>query len=586
MVLLPLRGGWGQNAGFTLSVDRTNITLNQQVQLEIELRNADRFPEVNLDLDAFKILGGPARSSSYQWVNGRAFSTKKLVYTLAPLRPGTHTIGPLLMQYQGRKYTSNSVTITVSGTAAGHGQQPSSGQQEPQQTPISDVVYIQAAADRTAAYPGEQITVEYKLYTRVSVRNYSIDDQASAIGFWKEEIETPENPQLRQEVINGIRYNTAIIKRMAYFPTKSGELTIEPLPVTVKVQASRSRSFFDDFFSDSFSRVVTKQLAGNAITIDVQPIPTEGRPLSFNGAVGEFGLSASLDTTAARVDEAVGMNITIKGSGNLPMVNIPAFDPPDGLDMFEPEIEKDIRFRNGILTGEVKYQYVFVPRLDGTMRIPSIPFSYFNPETKTFHTLETGERILTVSPVDRLARMVESGFSREEVRLLNQDIRYLKTDLGRLQPVDQVYYTSWGFYTIFLLGLGLIGGTLGYQYWYERWGKNVTYLRRKNAMKRANKYLKQAHQHKDASTYYSLLARAVLGFIGDKGNLRENALNTEEIMGYLQQQSVPDSTVQEINNFLNTCDAGRFSPNAHHQTQSNNLGGTARHLIKELDKYL
>ncbi|HKJ68466.1 MAG TPA: hypothetical protein VKA68_10960, partial [bacterium] len=190
-----------------------------------------------------------------------------------------------------------------------------------------------------------------------------------------------------------------------------------------------------------------------------------------------------------------------------------------------------------------------------------------------------------VLPVDRPAAMAESGFSREEVRLLNQDIRYLKTDLGRLQSADKAYYTSWGFYMILLLGLGLIGGTLGYQYWYERWGKNVTYLRRRNAKKRANEHLQQARQHKDTSAYYSLLAKAVLGFIGDKGNLMENALNTEEIMNYLQQQSVPDGTVRKINEFLNICDAGRFSPD-NHQAQTNNLGGTARHLIKELDKYL
>ncbi|HKJ68852.1 MAG TPA: BatD family protein, partial [bacterium] len=374
LALLPFRIGRGQDVGFTLSVDRTNITMNQQVQLEIDLQNADRYPEVNLDLDAFSIVGGPARSSSYQWVNGQAFSSRKIIYTLAPLRPGAHTIGPLLMQYRGKKYTSNSVTITVSSAPAARGQQSPSGQQPEQTSPedqVSDVVYIQAMADKTTAYPGEQITVTYKLYTRVSVRNYSIDDQANATGFWKEKIETPENPQLRQEVVNGIRYNTAIIKRMAYFPTKSGELTIEPLPVTVKVQASRSRSFFDDFFSDPFSRVVTKQLAGNAITVEVRPIPAEGRPLSFNGAVGDFRLTSSLDTTVTHVDEAVGMNILIEGTGNLPMVNIQLFDPPDGLDMFEPEIEKDIEFRNRRLTGEVQYQYVFIPRRDGTIRLPS-----------------------------------------------------------------------------------------------------------------------------------------------------------------------------------------------------------------------
>ncbi|NIQ11172.1 MAG: protein BatD, partial [Gammaproteobacteria bacterium] len=128
----------------------------------MEVRNTQQFPEVDLALSAFDMIGGPAQSSSYQWINGRASTSRTLIYTLVPLRPGQHTIGPLVMQYNGQQYTSNSVTITVMdiqsspsspGTAL---QQPGSGEEQE-----SEVVFIRAIPNKIDVFTGEQINVSY-----------------------------------------------------------------------------------------------------------------------------------------------------------------------------------------------------------------------------------------------------------------------------------------------------------------------------------------------------------------------------------------------------------------------------------------
>ena len=580
----------GQTTSLSISVDKTSLRADQTLQLELEVRNSDKFPDVDLSLDAFSIVGGPAQSTSYQWINGKASSSKTLTYALQPNKTGRFTIGPLVMQYRGKKYTSNRVTVTVTPAASGQpnpSQPTPSGPQANAQQPsnASDVIYVRAIPEKTEAYPGEQINVTYKLYARVSVRNYSIEKQADAVGFWKEEIETPQNPRLSQEVIHGIRYNTAVIRRMAYFPTKSGDLTIAALPVTVEVQASRQRSMFDDFFSDPFGRVVTRQLAGNPIHISVKPLPTEGQPESFAGAVGQFSLSAKVDTTETRIDEAVGLSVVIQGTGNVPMVTLPEVTPPDGLDMFDPEIEKHTGFQGNRLTGSVQYQYVFIPRKAGDLRLPDIQFSYFDPGTEQYHTLEGSAQVIRVHPATRQNRVAGTGFSREEVKLINQDIRYLKPALGTLHEAGDRYYAGWPFYLTLLISLAIFGGSLGYRYWYERWGKDTTYMRRRHAMKRANEHLGQASRSRETAAQYSLLSRALLGFIGDKCNLAENALNTDQIVAYLRQQSIPEETVREIEDFLATCHAGQFAPTGGNG-QTDRLETRAKSLVRELNKYL
>lgn len=579
-----------QTTGLTISVDRTTVSMDQQVRLTIEVQNADKFPDADLTLDAFVIVGGPAQSSSYQWINGKATSSKTLIYTLEPKKIGQFTIGPLVMQYKGRRYTSNKVTITVTPAASGQGNPTAPSQSQSQANPpasdISDVINVRAIPEKTTAYPGEQINVTYKLYTRVSVRNYSIEKQADAVGFWKEEINTPQNPMLSQEVIHGFRYNTAVIKRMAYFPTKSGDLTIAPLPVTVEVQASRQRNMFGDFFTDPFSRTVTKLVTGNPILISVRPLPEEGKPAFFAGAVGDYTLTASLDTTETQINDAVGLSVVIQGTGNLPMVTLPKITPPDSLDMFDPEIEKNTNFVNGRLSGRIKYQYVFIPRKDGNVQLPEIQFSYFNPKTEQYHTLSSPTEAIMVHPAAQPNRVAGNGFSREEVKLINQDVRYLKPALGGLHEIGLYYYGRWQFYLTLLFSLAIFGASLGYRYWYEHWGQDTAYMRRRHAMKRANEHIQQAARSEQTTTHYSLLSRAILGFIGDKCNLSENALNTDQIVAHLHQRTIPEATVKETEDLLGTLNAGRFAPNIGSDGQSRELDTRAKTLLRDLNKYL
>lgn len=575
-----------QTQKVTVSVNRTQLSMNQHIQVEIEFRNFNRFPEFDFHPEHFSVLSGPSQSSSFQWINGETYSSKKLIYTVAPKRQGTFTIGPYEITHRGETYTTNSVKITVSAGSGSAGQPDDRNEGESEGTDADDqeVLFIEAVPSETSVYKGEQITVTYRLFTRVSIRNYSIEQIPDATGFWKEEIQTPQNPRLTEEIRNGVRYSTAVIKKMAYFPTKSGSLTIDPMPVKVEVQAGRRRSMFEDFFSDPFGRVAVKRFVGNAIPIEVRPLPADGQPEYYTGAVGEFTVTASQDTQITTVDEAVGMEVIVRGTGNIPMITLPNPEPPSGMDMFDPEVNKQTKIEDGLLTGTVTYHYVFIPREAGKFQLPVIPFSYFNVRNKSYSTLEVGGGALQVRPLEN--RMAGTGFSREEVKLLNTDIRYLKSSPGTLREAGQRFYGRWSYYLVILAGITLLAGTIGYQYWQRRWGQDTAYLRRRNASRNAAKHIQRAERSDGGPVYYSELAKAVTGFVGDKCNTSENALETGEIEDLLKRSEVPDDLVEETVRFLGDCDAGRFAPAGSHDGESNRLAGEARELVKELDRFL
>ena len=592
LALIPF-GLSAQNTSINLSVDRTNITIEDNIQMELELVNVGRFPDFTPELDKFAVISGPIQSSSFRWVNGQSFSSKKLIYVLTPLETGKLQLGPFNMQYENRNYSTETITITVADAPAAQPraqrQQPGSRGAPPQDfDPLSDdrPVFLEAVPDKRTLYVGEQVTVFYKLFTRVPVTNYTLEKLPEAVGFWQEQINSPRNPQLKQEIINGVRFNTAIIHEMAYFPTKSGELRIEPLPIVVEIQSSRRRSLFDDFFSDPFGQSVNRQIASNVITLDVQATPAEGKPAAFNGAVGEYTVTTTIDTPVVKMNEAVGMNIAIAGKGNVPLVSLPDFEIPDGLDMFEPEVEKSNEIVSGELVGEVEYNYVFIPRKEGTVQLPQIPFSYFNPETKRYQTLNAGGKYVQVLPVDQPAVVTGSGFSREEVRLLNADIRYLKPQLGQLRNLDSIYYNNAWFYAMALLSIAIFGGSIGYRYWYENWGQDMAYIRRRNARRIAADHIKNAQKSDDPIEQFSLLAKSILGFIGNKLNMAENTLKVSDIKQILAEKGVPADTITAVEQFLSACDEGRFSPESQQQAQVEILTSNAKTLNAELNDYL
>ena len=282
--VFPVRG---QEIQFTASVDKKTMTLDQTLTLTIRITstsaNIPGSPQVP-DLDGLSAVSGPNTSTNISFVNGRVSGRKSYSYVLIPTREGKVTIGQAIFKLGNKEYKSQPIEIqVVKGSAAlQQPSQPKAAQPpgtQSQTTDLNKALFVKVFIDNRNPYQNEGVTVTYKIYTRLRVSSYGIVKPPTATGAWIEEYELPQQPVLKTEVIDGISYQTAVIKKLELFPTKTGELVLEPLVVqadaVVKRQRDRFNFTFDSFFNDVFfGQTVRRKLTAPGVKFQVKPLPS------------------------------------------------------------------------------------------------------------------------------------------------------------------------------------------------------------------------------------------------------------------------------------------------------------------------
>lgn len=236
---------------FTASVNRNPVGENERFQLSFTFSGEDINSLANFIPPAFNdfhVLSGPNQSTSMQIINGAVSASKTLSYYLQPSKTGTFTIGSASIEYKGTKYKSEPIKIEVvkgNSTAKSNIDDNSVSDKD-----IAENLFIKATVDKRKVYQGEQVTVTYKLYTRLNIAaQMSVSKLPSYQGFWAEELETSNTIMFSTENIKGKRFRVGILKKVALFPSQSGELSITPLELKVPVQIEKRRTgnIFDDF---------------------------------------------------------------------------------------------------------------------------------------------------------------------------------------------------------------------------------------------------------------------------------------------------------------------------------------------------
>ncbi|MCF7807771.1 MAG: BatD family protein [Candidatus Marinimicrobia bacterium] len=567
----------------TSSVDARQILVQESFTWKVEVEGSDAMPQVNLpDIENLALLSGPMQSSNYSYVNGKMSARKSISYTFVAMAPGT-IIFPAVEVFLGNDRTMTEphrIQVIASRKAAND---------QSQQTEQS--VFIRALPTARSVYVGEPITVRYKLYTQVGVYNYQVDKLPDAVGFWAEEVKQSSQPRLVSEVIDGVRYNTAVLKTVIYYPTRSGELLIDPLRTELEIEVKSNRKgrrlFNDPFFNDPFfsgTRKATKNFLSNQLKIKVKALP-EPRPAGFSGAVGSFNIKADLDTNAVLVNDAVGLNVTLSGRGNFNSLKIPDLQAPEGVDMFKPERSESVSIRNFIHQGSKNLTYLLVPRKAGRMAFDPVKFVYFDPSVGKYMTQSSGPLQLMVYNADGNQPIVTSGYSREEVELMQEDIRYIKA-------LDDKFYSrsasplGFNFWTFHILAVFGILGVYAYQYWSTQLAGNEDLRRSVTALKTARSRLQQAEKlGEDSPELRTLLHQCISGFIGDRLNAPQNALDTIELVGLLRARQIDAKIVAETRHFLEGLTMDRFAPGAEQKTAAEWVAQT-KTLLQELRKVI
>lgn len=521
-------------------------------------------------IKGFDVLMGPSRSYSMQSINGNTTETLTFTYILLAQKEGEYTIPGATITANGDQMLSNSVKIKVlpadkanssqSGNAQSTSRSSSSG------TSISNNdLFITATASKTTAYEQEAILLTYKIYTVVDLRGFDNVKLPDFKGFHSQEVELPNDRRWGLEHYKGRNYHSTIYRQFVLFPQQSGKLTIDAARFDASIEKMDAIDDpFEAFFNGGAGSIqIKKTLMTPKLTIDVKPLPA-GKPADFSGGVGEFNISSSINSTKVKTNDAITVKVVISGTGNLKLVGEPEVKFPEDFEVYDPKVDSKFRLTNAGLSGNKVIEYLAIPRNAGTYKIPAIKFSYFDIKSRSYKTLTTEEYTVQVEKGAGNASQTIANFTnKEDLKVLNEDIRFIKQNDVKLPPKGKYFFGSMGYWLFYIVpGLIFIACFLIYRKQIAA-NANVAKVRTKKANKVAVKRMKQAGKllaanEKDA--FYDEVLKALWGYISDKLSIPVSQLSKDNIEEELRKYGVAEDLIKEFLNALNSCEFARFAP--------------------------
>lgn len=521
-------------------------------------------------IKGFDVLMGPSRSYSMQSINGNTTETLTFTYILLAQKEGEYTIPGATITANGDQMLSNSVKIKVlpadktNSSQSGGGQ--STSRSSSSGTSISNNdLFITATASKTTAYEQEAILLTYKIYTVVDLRGFDNVKLPDFKGFHSQEVELPNDRRWGLEHYKGRNYHSTIYRQFVLFPQQSGKLTIDAARFDASIEKMDAIDDpFEAFFNGGAGSIqIKKTLMTPKLTIDVKPLPA-GKPADFSGGVGEFNISSSINSTKVKTNDAITVKVVISGTGNLKLVGEPEVKFPEDFEVYDPKVDSKFRLTNAGLSGNKVIEYLAIPRNAGTYKIPAIKFSYFDIKSRSYKTLTTEEYTVQVEKGAGNASQTIANFTnKEDLKVLNEDIRFIKQNDVKLSPKGEYFFGSMGYWLFYIIpGLIFIACFLIYRKQIAA-NANVAKVRTKKANKVAVKRMKQAGKllaanEKDA--FYDEVLKALWGYISDKLSIPVSQLSKDNIEEELRKYGVAEDLIKEFLNALNSCEFARFAP--------------------------
>jgi uncharacterized membrane protein len=384
-------------------------------------------------------------------------------------------------------------------------------------------------------------------------------------GFLAQDVEV--NAQWALENYNGRNYRTAVIKQTILYPQRSGKITIESghYDAIVRVRTQkRVRSIFEDFF-DTYQDV-RKELVSPPVTIDVKPLPG-GKPASFSGTVGNYTMKTSINALSLKANEAVTITVTLAGTGNLKLAKNPEVMFPNDFEVYDPKVDIKTKTTVSGTSGTKTIEYMAIPRCGGDFEIPSIQFSYFDPKEGVYKTLSSEPFELHVEQgtgVDGGTAPVVTNFGgQQNIKLLGQDIRYIKVSKPHFVSVGGTFFGSLPYILIYVV-LSLLFVIFFIIYRKQRKeSANLALVRTKKANKTAVRRLKRAGvllKAHEKESFYEEVLRALWGYLSDKLNIPQSSLTKDNVEQELLHYGVEVALVGELMEIVRQCEEARYAP--------------------------
>ena len=571
---------FGKNIQVLATVDRTQITLEDSIQLSVTIKGTQNTPPPELpSLPNFRITSG-GTSSSTQIVNMERSISITHNYRLTPMNIGQFKIGPARIRANKKVYLTQPINILVKKSTA------------PIQTG-NRPVFLEATASKKEAYVGEQLIYSFKLFYRVEAKNFDLNMPFGASHFQKEELGKAKS---YQSVVNGIQYHVQEVS-VALFPIKPGKAEIPPATLEFDIyhrpQNRSNGGPFSQFFNDPFfsqgTRAEHKVLRTKPISIEVLQLPEKGKPEESKNIIGNFNIVSNLGKDDLEVGDTTTLTITVSGNGNLRGVSFPEPDLKKLFKIYPDQPEFNQTVIGNQITGKKVFKFALVPLKPGVVKLPAFTLYYFDPTIKDYRQAQTHPIEVNVRPSSsqETLNLVQSNslgniIAKPKIEILAEDILPLHTTLDDFNNINTKINAStvleFTFPTIFFLICAFFIQQK------KRLTTDMAFYRSQKAYKTASQKLESLTHSKniDSKEFASELSEILRGYIGDKLNMKGKAITAAEVEYKLKKLDYQTNQVNITRNLLEKCDTLQYAPESFENYQE--LLNETQGLIKSLEK--
>ena len=565
---------------FDAKVSKKQLGINERLRVDFTM-NTDGDDFEPPSFENFTVVGGPSQSINNSWINGVRSFSKSYSYFLAPKKRGEFTIGQATIVIEGKTYKTLPVKITVTA-AIDKPKDPN----DPNYI-ASEKIHLVAEISNGNPYLNEAITVVYKLYVaqNTGVRNWREIDNPRYNDFWSQNIDV-KGIDIKQGTYKGEDYRYVVLRKTVLYPQKTGKLTIEPLSLDITVEVPSNKR---DVFGRSFMSTVNRTVASKNKVINVKPLPENGKPESFSGAVGSFDFEVTTNKQSLKATEALELKVSVSGKGNLKLFRLPKPTLPSALEVYEPEHSEKVNTRTSGMQGTISDSYTVVPNFQGSYPIPKVSFSYFDLKTKQYKTLTSERLVIEVNEGPQSAGITNNntpGVLTENI--IPSDLNSFNSfkTSTQLQPIISEPFFKSNLFWFLLLGPFLLIPFIIFMVKRQMTrALDVTGNKLRKTNRLARKYLSNAKKSLgQKEQFYDALERALHNYLKSKLRLETSEFNKEKIKELLNNKNINSATLEGFISLLISCELARYTPLSTVDMQNDYK--KAADVINDLDKQL
>lgn len=569
LILLFVQGLYAQ-VEFNATPDKSVFGINETLTVEFSM-NGDGDNFVPPSFKGFTV-SGPTQAYSYPIINNKRTLKKTYTYTLTPKSRGSFTIGQANIEINNKLYKTVPFKVTVTAATI-EGIAPGGHSSK-----VGEGIYIVAEISNKNPYLNEPVAVLYKIYVDedASVSNYNQLDSPQYNGFWSRNI--PYTQKRENSMYKGKPHTFVTLEKVILYPQKAGQLEIEPVSVNVMVEVPTGRV---DALGQNLMRIVPKVFSSEKIIVNVKPLPENGKPPGYKGAVGDFTFKVTPSKTTAASGESLQLDVSVSGRGNFNLFDLPKPVVPAAIELYDPQRRESVSATTSGLQGTVAQSYILIPQYKGKFKIRPLAFSFFDPKLGIYRTITSPEIVIDV-PTGPPA--TAEAYADGTVTKKN-DVKD-KEDVTSAGNASGGFFKSAVFYVLagLLLGIGIVSLFFVIKGKANK-PKVVKVDKKKERHNLAKTYLAEAKTKLgDKEPFYVALEKALHNFLKAKLSIETSQMTKHNIRDLLITKGAERSTVEQYISVMDNCTFARYAPSSPVEMQRDY--DSAETVINSLEKQL